>query len=365
MMNEIDNEKEIKVDESVVKHETLVEAFVYAQMEFEPIVHNCVVDFTPQGKRRVHYTYADLAQTQKALYPALNRHGLSISYNVEDKEGRVSLRIIMSHAFSDAIRECCLRMKGAEETKDLAAEITYLKRYLLGLITGTASEEDSLDQEQDDAQGGDEWSQGKTQPEAEKGADKPAEGSQADESGKRQPTGPEWFVRNKLGPEIGIKEIKVYLGKDTAGDLTEEEWQGLVKTFNKYKTAAGWLVGKLIADEIEADVRGVGEFSQFKAGGWKALYEDIKAAKDGGSVDALWSEYTNWLKKDNVDEEADDLKAAKAKYRSLIDSREGWETPGKRIAQEAKLSKKLYPLWRLDEHLEAIMALEAEGELAS
>lgn len=325
----------------IIEHKTLNEAFVYAQMEFEAIVHNHTVDFLTKEGRRVNYTYADLVQCQKALYPALNKHGLGISYEIEDADGAVYLVIEMCHAFSDTCKKARLRMEGAVEAKDLAAEITYLKRYLLGLITGTGSEEDN------DA---DRLPERKQTPQPDKSQERQqkAAGGASGTAEPHKETALTISVR-ELAKECGYPDLKEYLGHSSK-NMDTKQWSTLKITFKTYKAAAVWF-----ANEITRDFSEVIDFAVSYPGGWRPLMSAIKAVKDGGSIDNLWSEFTSWGKSQKTDSDRD-INEARKTYIDMIAGKFGEPTdPVLRKTWEREVvPDREYANWTLPDLLKGI-----------
>jgi hypothetical protein len=134
-------EELVEVATEVVKHETLAEALLYAQMEYPPLAHNQMVDFTPKSGRRVKYSYADLAHTKKTIGPCLRRHGLVISSSLSEDNTHLITR--MRHIHSDDVDETAYEIGKSSDQKEQGGNITWARRYNYGLLTGCVGEEDN------------------------------------------------------------------------------------------------------------------------------------------------------------------------------------------------------------------------------
>ena len=146
IMTEEKETKEETTEEEVVviRHETLVEALAYAQLEYEPLAKTNKVDFTTDKGRRIKYDYADLSSMRLATDPHLNKHGLTVTDRTETREdGKEWLISKLRHAFSSEFDETEIEITTASgEMKDAAANMTYAKRYNYGNLTGRVAEED-------------------------------------------------------------------------------------------------------------------------------------------------------------------------------------------------------------------------------
>lgn len=143
-MAEEQKTEEVIVEPKVIKHETLVEALAYAQLEFGPLAKTNKVDFTTDKGRRIKYNYADLASMRLATDSHLNKHGLTVTDRTETREDNKEWLISkLRHAFSVDYDETEIEITTASgEMKDAAANMTYAKRYNYGNLTGRVAEED-------------------------------------------------------------------------------------------------------------------------------------------------------------------------------------------------------------------------------
>ncbi len=161
---------EPEVEPKVIKHETLVEALAYAQLEYEPLEKTVEVDFTTKEGRRIKYNYADLAAMRRATDPYLNKHGLVVTDKTETRDGKEFLISRLRHAFSPEFDETEIEITTSSgEMKDMAANMTYAKRYNFGCLTGQTPEED---QDAKDVDRRNDKQQEKKQPSQEQAKDK-------------------------------------------------------------------------------------------------------------------------------------------------------------------------------------------------
>lgn len=127
--------------ELVVKHETLVEALLYAQMEYPVLTHNQKVEFTPRSGRDVKYSYADLAHTKNTIGPCLHRHGLVINSTLSEDNTHLIMR--MRHIHSGEMDVASYEIGTSGDQKEQGGNITWARRYLWCLLTGCVGEEDN------------------------------------------------------------------------------------------------------------------------------------------------------------------------------------------------------------------------------
>ena len=117
-------------------HKNLAAALAAFQAEM-PTVH--------KGKKanvgQYSYSYADLADITEAVAPVLAKHGLAYAGSARHVEGgRYEVVGILSHA-SGEHREGALPIPGGNP-QQVGSAITYMRRYLLGVMTGVVTDED-------------------------------------------------------------------------------------------------------------------------------------------------------------------------------------------------------------------------------
>jgi len=150
-----------------VEHKNIHAALSAFQGELTPIEQSAHVNFKTKAGDTVDFRYAPLGETMKTIYPILARHGLAVRHELTES----SIEAILTHEtteqrevdFKDStstpdttntktskvlLETNCLRSgKLAIDTKkvemkEVGAQITYARRYTLGLVLGLATEED-------------------------------------------------------------------------------------------------------------------------------------------------------------------------------------------------------------------------------
>lgn len=123
-------------------HESLAAALVAFQSDM-PTVHKGQTARIPgkDGRSGYSYQYADLADVAKVAHPLLAKHGLAFSTSPQHLEG-------VGFVLKGTLRH----VSGGEDTgvlpitgrsaQDLGSSLTYLRRYLLGCMTGIVTDED-------------------------------------------------------------------------------------------------------------------------------------------------------------------------------------------------------------------------------
>ena len=87
------------------------------------------------------YTYANLADVVEAAYPLLSKHGLSFSCVPRNREvGGYELVGILLHSSGESL-EGSLPLSG-NTPQELGSALTYMRRYLLGAMTGLVTDDD-------------------------------------------------------------------------------------------------------------------------------------------------------------------------------------------------------------------------------
>lgn len=114
----------------------LAEALAKARVEFRTISKNQTVETNAYT-----FKYADLAEVQAAVMPALSKNGLSILQPILTCEGKRCLVTILSHSSGQWIKGC-MEMPNSAKMQDIGKDITYLMRYALCSMLCVASEDD-------------------------------------------------------------------------------------------------------------------------------------------------------------------------------------------------------------------------------
>lgn len=154
-----------------ISHKSVYAALSAFQGELEPIEQSSEVKFKTKAGEEVNFKYAPLGEIMKTIYPLLAKHGLSARHELTDnsveailthetaeqKEGKVEtvFEVVDSentrkphtekYAFitTNELRSGKLLIDTKKsEMKEVGAQITYARRYTLGLVLGLATEED-------------------------------------------------------------------------------------------------------------------------------------------------------------------------------------------------------------------------------
>jgi hypothetical protein len=116
---------------------TIYAAFIAAQAEFGSAVK---ASTNPHFKSR----YADLSSVLEAVLPALNKHGLGLTYRVHDCDNGVRLEAVVIHLSGEELSSGILHVPVAKnDAQAMGSALSYGKRYLAsGLFSLQTSEDD-------------------------------------------------------------------------------------------------------------------------------------------------------------------------------------------------------------------------------
>lgn len=118
-----------------------------AKAELRPIMKTREVDYTPQGKQRVHYRHEDLAGIDEQITPILTKHGLSYTYESDNGPDRpITVTCVLEHVDGHATRTPLSsgadNSGGKNSLQAIASAVTYLQRYTLKLALGLSVSND-------------------------------------------------------------------------------------------------------------------------------------------------------------------------------------------------------------------------------
>lgn len=124
-----------------VPHANAAEALAAFQGEM-PVVHKSNTATVPtKAGGQYTYRYADLADVMGAVAPLLSKHGLAfVTLPGTDDNGGGTLTGRLMHASGDELT-ATLPISGSTP-QALGSSLTYMRRYLLGCMTGVATDED-------------------------------------------------------------------------------------------------------------------------------------------------------------------------------------------------------------------------------
>ena len=122
--------------ENVSAIRSIYAAFIAAQAEFGAASKGAI---NPHFKSR----YADLATCLEAVLPALNKHGLALTYRVYDCDNGVRLEAVIIHTSGEKISSGILHLPAAkQDAQGYGSALTYGKRYLLQGLCALQTEDD-------------------------------------------------------------------------------------------------------------------------------------------------------------------------------------------------------------------------------
>ena len=121
-------------------HKNLAGALAAVQAAL-PVVHKGKTASIKSDKGSYGYSYADLSDVTAAIMPLLSKHGLSFSCapRLTDKGGYELVGVLMH--VSGGQLEGALPLTGGTP-QQLGSSITYMRRYLLGSMTGVVTDDD-------------------------------------------------------------------------------------------------------------------------------------------------------------------------------------------------------------------------------
>lgn len=123
-------------------HTNLAEALAAFQADM-PTVHKGQTARIPgkDGRSGYSYQYADLADVAKVAHPLLAKHGLSFTTAPQHIEGvGFVLQGTLRHRTGE--KDTGVLPITGRSAQDLGSSLTYLRRYLLGCMTGIVTDED-------------------------------------------------------------------------------------------------------------------------------------------------------------------------------------------------------------------------------
>lgn len=132
----------------VVEHKSLAAALAAFQGEMPSVHKGNTANVPTKSGGSYRYTYADLADVSKAAMPILARHGLSFTTSPGIVDGKLMLTGTLLHT-SGEHREGMLPLTGGGP-QELGSSLTYMRRYLLGALTGIVTDDDDDGQRAED-----------------------------------------------------------------------------------------------------------------------------------------------------------------------------------------------------------------------
>lgn len=120
-------------------HPTLAAALAAVQSAL-PVVHKGKAASIKSDKGSYGYSYADLSDVTAVIMPLLAKHGLSFTCTPRLVERGYELAGLLLHTSGERV-EGALPLTGGTP-QQLGSSITYMRRYLLGCMTGVVTDDD-------------------------------------------------------------------------------------------------------------------------------------------------------------------------------------------------------------------------------
>ena len=127
-------------DEATTGTPRLAAALAAFQAEMPTVPKSHTAKGPTKSGGQYSYTYADLADVTEAATPLLSSHGLSFSCAPEVGERGLALRGVLLHDSGEE-RSGVLPLSGSTP-QELGSSLTYMRRYLLGCLTGIVTDDD-------------------------------------------------------------------------------------------------------------------------------------------------------------------------------------------------------------------------------
>ncbi len=107
-----------------------------------PVVHKGKTASIKSDKGSYGYSYADLSDVTAVIMPLLAKHGLSFTCTprIVGERGGYELAGVLLHTSGERV-EGALPLTGGTP-QQLGSSITYMRRYLLGCMTGVVTDDD-------------------------------------------------------------------------------------------------------------------------------------------------------------------------------------------------------------------------------
>lgn len=162
---------EKKIEKKKVEHKSIYQALSGFQGDLKPIKKNATVDFKTKSGEVVNFKYSPLGDIMEVVNPLLGKHGLSVRWEIvnagkglecvvvhettDDKLETVKVSAVKGETGSHENEEKDIIVYGEvrsgaipvdmtnSDMKQVGAQITYSRRYSLGLALGIATEEDT------------------------------------------------------------------------------------------------------------------------------------------------------------------------------------------------------------------------------
>lgn len=120
--------------------QSLAAALAAFQAEMPTVTKNHKASVPTKSGGSYSYTYADLADVSAAVTPLLAKHGLAFSCCPRPADRGYELVGRLLHTSGESV-EGSLPLNGGTP-QELGSSLTYMRRYLLGALTGVVTDDD-------------------------------------------------------------------------------------------------------------------------------------------------------------------------------------------------------------------------------
>lgn len=121
-------------------HPNLATALAAFQAEMPKVSKNKEANVPTKSGGSYKYSYADLADVSEAAMPLLAKHGLSFTCLPDENDRGFILKGRLMHT-SGGVLKANLPLRG-NTSQELGSSLTYMRRYLLGAMTGIVTDDD-------------------------------------------------------------------------------------------------------------------------------------------------------------------------------------------------------------------------------
>jgi len=118
----------------------IAKALAAFQADMPTVAKNKTAKVPTKSGGSYSYTYADLADVTEAAMPLLSKHGLSFACLPGEAEHGPMLTGTLLHTSGESLSGS-LPIRGATP-QEVGSSLTYMRRYLLGCITGLVTDDD-------------------------------------------------------------------------------------------------------------------------------------------------------------------------------------------------------------------------------
>lgn len=129
--------------DSMTRNKDLYAALLKAKTDLPVVGKNRSANIQTNGGRSYQYTYADLADIDREVTPVLTEHGLIVDFQMhKGDDGEPVLTGALIHPESGGFKTSEWVVTG-RTPQDQGSSITYGRRYLMGILTGLITDDDT------------------------------------------------------------------------------------------------------------------------------------------------------------------------------------------------------------------------------